>query len=72
MNKPLTISQQQHLLALIERAKAAQGTINQFLEYLRDEHSAPEMQGWAIADVQAGFVQTGSQVHSDAPEGDSQ
>lgn len=55
MNKPLTISQQQHLLALIERAKAAQGTINQFLEYLRDEHEAPEVQGWAISDVQAGF-----------------
>jgi len=71
MNKPLTISQQQHLLALIERAKAAQGTINQFVEYLRDEHEAPEMQGWAIADVQTGFIQTGQQVQPYAPEGSS-
>lgn len=54
--KPLTVSQQQHLLALIERAKAAQATINQFVEYLRDEHSAPEAAGWQLLDVQTGFV----------------
>lgn len=56
-NKPLTISQQHNLIALIERAKAAKKAIDEFIEYLRDEHAAPVQAGWAIADVQSGFVQ---------------
>ncbi len=57
MDKRLTLSQQQHLLALVERARAAQAAINQFVEYLRDEHDAPEANGWALDDVQVGFAQ---------------
>lgn len=57
MQKPLTLSQQQHLLALIERANAAKVAIDSFVEYLRDEHSAPLTTGWQINDVQTGFVQ---------------
>lgn len=71
--KPLTVSQQQHLIALIERAKAAQATINQFVEYLRDEHSAPEAAGWQLLDVQTGFVQTGPKPEPyPLPGGDNQ
>lgn len=54
--KQLTINQQQHLLALIERQKAAVATITQFIEYLRDEHAAPEDEGWQIRDIQTGFT----------------
>ncbi len=55
MNKPLTLSQQQHMLSLIERVRAAQMALNSHIEYLRDEHSAPEHEGWAITDIQTGF-----------------
>lgn len=55
--KKLTKIQQQHLLVLIERQKAAASTIAQFIEYLRDEHSAPEHEGWQIRDIQVGFEQ---------------
>ena len=57
MVKALTISQQQHLLALIERQRAAQVAVATFIEYLRDEHSAPEQEGWQIQDIQTGFVE---------------
>lgn len=56
--KPLTLSQQQHLLALIERRNAAQKTIETFLEYLGDEYDAPAAEGWTLKDIQTGFVKT--------------
>lgn len=66
MNKPLTLSQQQHLLALHERLHAAEQVatavvnaakvaINTFIEYLEDEHGAPPSEGWVIRDIQTGF-----------------
>lgn len=58
MQKSLSLSQQQHLLALIERATSAKVAVDTFVEYLRDEHSAPVASGWQITDVQTGFVQT--------------
>lgn len=58
MQKSLSLSQQQHLLALIERASASQLAVNTFIEYLRGEHSAPAASGWQITDVQMGFVQS--------------
>lgn len=58
MQKSLSLSQQQHLLALIERATSAKVAVDTFVEYLRDEHSAPLAGGWKIDDVQIGFVQT--------------
>lgn len=57
MQKSLSLSQQQHLLALIERATSAKVAVDTFVEYLRDEHSAPVAAGWQISDVQTGFVQ---------------
>jgi hypothetical protein len=66
MQKPLTLSQQQHLLALIERANAAKVSIDSFIEYLRDEHSAPSNAGWQINDVQMGFVQVQSTAQAPA------
>lgn len=65
-NKPLTLSQQQHLLALHERLRAAEQVatavvnaakvaINTFIEYLEDEHGAPPGEGWTIRDIQTGF-----------------
>jgi len=59
--KPLTISQQQHLLALVERRNAAQRTIESFLEYLGDEYDAPSADGWVLNDVQVGFVKAQQQ-----------
>lgn len=56
--KQLTVNQQQHLLVLIERQKAAVAAIAQFIEYLRDEHAAPENEGWQIRDIQTGFERT--------------
>lgn len=61
MNKPLTVSQQQHLLALIERVKAAQIALDAHIEYLRDEHAAPEREHWMIRDIQTGFEQPETQ-----------
>ena len=55
MNKQLTLTQQQHLIALVERQKAAASAIAQFIEYLRDEHGAPEHDGWRLTDIQTGF-----------------
>ena len=57
MSKALSLSQQQTLLILIERSQAAQQNVKAFLEYLRDEHGAPESAGWALLDVQQGFQQ---------------
>lgn len=69
MNKPLTISQQQHLSDLVviakTRSQAAQEEINRFVEYLRAEHGAPEQAGWQMMDIQTGFVQAAQP----APEG---
>ena len=66
MNKPLTLSQQQHLLALHERLHAAEQVataavnaakvaVNTFIEYLEDEHDVPPGEGWVLRDVQTGF-----------------
>ncbi len=66
MNKPLTLSQQQHLLVLHERLRAAEQVAtavvnaakvanNTFIEYLEDEHGAPPGEGWVLRDVQTGF-----------------
>ena len=65
-NKPLTLSQQQHLLALHERlhaaeqvatavVNAAKTAINTFIEYLEDEHSVAPGEGWVLRDIQTGF-----------------
>lgn len=57
MNKPLTLAQQQYLVALIERAKAAQAAVTSYIDdYLRDEHGAPAGDGWQLRDIQTGFV----------------
>ncbi|MCE7982548.1 MAG: hypothetical protein DYG89_15260 [Caldilinea sp. CFX5] len=56
MNKPLTLSQQQHLIALGERQAAAARAVAEFIEYLRDEHGASPAEGWTLRDIQTGFV----------------
>ena len=60
MNKPLTVSQQQHLSDLITiaetRAKDAREEIDRFVEYLRNEHGAPAQAGWTLNDLHEGFV----------------
>lgn len=77
-NKPLTLSQQQHLLALHERLRAteqvataivnaAKVAINTFIEYLEDEHGAPPGEGWTIRDIQTGF----ERPEAPPPEGKS-
>jgi len=66
MNKPLTLSQQQHLAILYERVRTAEqlaqmavntakATVNSFIGYLEDEHGAPPSEGWVIRDIQTGF-----------------
>lgn len=65
-NKPLTLSQQQYLAILYERVRTAEqlaqmavntakATVNSFIGYLEDEHSAPPGEGWTIRDIQTGF-----------------
>lgn len=66
MRKPLTPSQQQHLLVLHERLRtaeqvaaavvnAARVAVNTFIEYLEDEHGVPPGEGWVLRDIQTGF-----------------
>lgn len=66
MNKPLTPSQQYHLIILNERVrnaeqvaqlavKAAKTEVSSFVEYLADEHGAPPADGWTLKDILVGF-----------------
>lgn len=68
MNKPLTTNQQYHLIILNERVRsaeqmaqlavnAAKTEVNNFIEYLADEHSAPPGEGWTLKDILVGFEQ---------------
>lgn len=60
MNKPLTASEQQHLSDLLvimkEHQKMLQDEINRFVDFLRNQHDAPAQGGWALNDLQVGFV----------------
>lgn len=66
MNKPLTLQQQYQLIVLNERVRtaealaqlainAAKREVNNFMEYLADEHAAPPDQGWMLTDITVGF-----------------
>ena len=75
MIKPLTLIQQCHLIVLNERVRTAENlaqmavntakaAVNDFIEYLADEHSAPPSAGWVLRDLSVGFEQP-----SAAPQG---
>lgn len=53
--KSLTKAQQGHLARLNNAMLQAQQRINDFVAYLRDEHSAPSPE-WELYDIQQGFV----------------
>lgn len=66
MNKPLTLQQQYQLIVLKERVRtaealaqlainAAKREVNNFIEYLTDEHAASPDEGWMLTDVSVGF-----------------
>ncbi len=56
MNKQLTDSQRKHQMHLIERRYVAQAPIDEFTAYLADEHDAPAAEGWALRNLDEGFV----------------
>ena len=45
----------------------AKATVNSFIGYLEDEHSAPPGEGWTIRDIQTGF----ERPEAPPPEGKS-
>lgn len=54
--KPLTAAQQRTLTDLNNAAITAQGNLERFVAYLRDEHGAPAP-GWQLRDIRVGFEQ---------------
>lgn len=52
--KPLTQAQQKRLRALNEAAIRATQAVNDFIEYLREEHGCPVGE-WEITDIARGF-----------------
>jgi hypothetical protein len=56
MSVKLTGAQQTHLQALLDAARNANRNVDLFVEYLRDEHEAPEDK-FQLADLREGFVE---------------
>jgi hypothetical protein len=55
--KPLSAAAQKRLRALVEKRNAAQDSINEFVEFLQDEHGAGA--GWQIAPDLSAWVYVG-------------
>lgn len=56
MSIKLTGAQQTHLQALLDAARNANRSVDLFVEYLRDEHEAPEGK-YQLNDLREGFVE---------------